>query len=288
MGRNSKLTLHQPNGWKLNGWKSWLFARIWLGFAIFSLITANFASPHQALSQTRKNIPPTKAPLPTHTTSGPKNSGTKNSIRPVLNLGSQGTEVIELQAMLKLLAYYSESVSGVYDQNTATAVAKFQKAAGLSPDGIVGNETWGRLLPPAPEVMPSSKAPTNPPVSTGTGTPESFPTPSGSKPNVNATPSATATASPSQPTSGPNSSKPPSEGESSGSEAIALPILRLGMKGPAVSGLQERLRALGFLKGSADGIFGPETQAAVKAAQRSLKLESDGVVGHATWVGLLR
>jgi peptidoglycan hydrolase-like protein with peptidoglycan-binding domain len=67
-----------------------------------------------------------------------------------------------------------------------------------------------------------------------------------------------------------------------------LPILRLGMKGPAVSGLQERLRALGYLKGGADGIFGPETQAAVKAAQRVLKLEADGVVGSDTWLGLLR
>lgn len=60
------------------------------------------------------------------------------------------------------------------------------------------------------------------------------------------------------------------------------------MQGPAVTGLQERLRTLGYLKSGADGVFGPETQAAVKAAQRKLSLEPDGVVGPATWTGLLR
>lgn len=60
------------------------------------------------------------------------------------------------------------------------------------------------------------------------------------------------------------------------------------MKGPAVEGLQQRLRSLGYLQGSVDGVFGAETQAAVKAAQRKLSLEPDGVVGNATWLGLLR
>jgi peptidoglycan hydrolase-like protein with peptidoglycan-binding domain len=60
------------------------------------------------------------------------------------------------------------------------------------------------------------------------------------------------------------------------------------MQGTAVTGLQERLRALGLLKASADGVFGAETLAAVKAAQRQFSLEADGVVGPATWEALLR
>jgi N-acetylmuramoyl-L-alanine amidase len=60
------------------------------------------------------------------------------------------------------------------------------------------------------------------------------------------------------------------------------------MKGPAVTGLQYRLQAIGVLKGAADGVFGSETQEAVKAAQRKFNLTPDGVVGPATWVGLLQ
>jgi peptidoglycan hydrolase-like protein with peptidoglycan-binding domain len=67
-----------------------------------------------------------------------------------------------------------------------------------------------------------------------------------------------------------------------------FPVLRRRMRGPAVRDLQERLRAKGFLRVSADGVFGPETQAAVKAAQRQYQLPADGIVGRATWEALLR
>jgi peptidoglycan hydrolase-like protein with peptidoglycan-binding domain len=60
------------------------------------------------------------------------------------------------------------------------------------------------------------------------------------------------------------------------------------MQGPAVRQLQERLKALGFLQGSVDGVFGAATQAAVKAAQQNFQLEPDGIVGSATWSALLR
>ncbi|NEQ77145.1 MAG: hypothetical protein F6K23_31530 [Okeania sp. SIO2C9] len=45
-------------------------------------------------------------------------------------------------------------------------------------------------------------------------------------------------------------------------------ILKIGMRGNAVRGLQQRLKAQGFLKGKIDGIFGLKTQTAVKMAQR--------------------
>ncbi|MCZ0903472.1 peptidoglycan-binding protein [Microcoleus sp. HI-ES] len=67
-----------------------------------------------------------------------------------------------------------------------------------------------------------------------------------------------------------------------------FPVLRRRMRGAAVRDLQERLRAKGFLRVSADGVFGPETQAAVKAAQRQYQLPADGIVGRATWEALLR
>jgi peptidoglycan hydrolase-like protein with peptidoglycan-binding domain len=60
------------------------------------------------------------------------------------------------------------------------------------------------------------------------------------------------------------------------------------MRGSAVNGLQERLKAIGAFKGAIDGVFGSETQEAVKSAQRSFNLEPDGIVGPATWTALLR
>ena len=60
------------------------------------------------------------------------------------------------------------------------------------------------------------------------------------------------------------------------------------MRGSAVSGLQMRLQAIGVFGGAIDGVFGTETQEAVKAAQQKFNLEPDGVVGSATWEALMR
>src|SRR6476469_6234558 len=71
-------------------------------------------------------------------------------VRPTLKLGSRGSEVIELQAALKLLGFYPDTVDGIFSQSTARAVSQFQEAAGLPPDAIVGQDTWNRLFPEAP------------------------------------------------------------------------------------------------------------------------------------------
>jgi N-acetylmuramoyl-L-alanine amidase len=60
------------------------------------------------------------------------------------------------------------------------------------------------------------------------------------------------------------------------------------MRGPAVTRLQQRLRAIGVFRGEVDGVFGSETQTAVQSAQRRYNLTPDGVVGNATWGALLR
>lgn len=58
--------------------------------------------------------------------------------------------------------------------------------------------------------------------------------------------------------------------------------LRRSARGPEVSRLQARLRDLGFSPGSIDGIFGPRTEQAVLAFQRSRGLAATGVVGPDT------
>lgn len=204
--------------------------------------------------------------------------------RPILKRDSRGAEVAELQAALKLLGYYTGTVDGVYGESTAIAVSLFQTAAGLNADGITGTATWNRLFPPD-ALTTATTAPllTSATTRTPTATAANFPIPTATKPLT--------------PSSSPSSAAPIKSGSASpvsetsapvDSSSVELPILRIGMRGPAVVRLQERLQTAGFFRGSLDGIFGPETQAAVKAAQQSYSLEADGVVGPATWRFLLR
>jgi len=58
--------------------------------------------------------------------------------------------------------------------------------------------------------------------------------------------------------------------------------LKLGDSGDQVTSIQKRLRTLGYLKSSATGYFGSDTEAAVKAFQKKNKLTQDGKVGAAT------
>lgn len=65
-----------------------------------------------------------------------------------------------------------------------------------------------------------------------------------------------------------------------------LPVLRRGCAGRAVERLQERLATLGFSPGRIDGRFGPGTEAALLAFQRSSGLLPDAVCGAVTWSAL--
>lgn len=67
-----------------------------------------------------------------------------------------------------------------------------------------------------------------------------------------------------------------------------LPVLQLGMRGTAVVALQRRLQAQGFLAGIVDGIFGSETEDAVRSAQLSYNLTANGIVDSRLWDAILR
>jgi len=62
--------------------------------------------------------------------------------------------------------------------------------------------------------------------------------------------------------------------------------LRRGSQGDDVRELQETLNARGYDCGTADGVFGKKTEAAVKAFQAANGLTADGVVGRKTWAAL--
>jgi hypothetical protein len=62
--------------------------------------------------------------------------------------------------------------------------------------------------------------------------------------------------------------------------STSRPVLREGSRGDDVTHLQRELSI------PADGIFGPQTKAAVQRFQRGQGLEQDGVVGPLTWAAL--
>ena len=66
-------------------------------------------------------------------------------------IGSQGTEVRNIQTRLKSWGYYSYSVDGIYGWRTAEAVKKFQRKHGLVADGIAGPRTLEKIGLPTGE-----------------------------------------------------------------------------------------------------------------------------------------
>lgn len=56
--------------------------------------------------------------------------------------------------------------------------------------------------------------------------------------------------------------------------------------GEAVREVQRRLNDLGYAAGTVDGVYGPRTEAAVRAFQGRSRLGADGVVGPRTWAAL--
>lgn len=68
----------------------------------------------------------------------------------VLRLGSSGQDVITLQYLLNVTAEFNSAIpaptqDGNFGRETQQSVMAFQRAAGLSPDGIVGPLTWQSL-----------------------------------------------------------------------------------------------------------------------------------------------
>ena len=55
-----------------------------------------------------------------------------------LRRGSTGSTVSQLQTKLRSMGYYSGNIDGIYGSATETAVRNFQRAGGLTVDGIAG------------------------------------------------------------------------------------------------------------------------------------------------------
>ena len=63
---------------------------------------------------------------------------------PTIKMGSKGPDVMNLQTILNSKGY-SLVVDGEFGPSTQAAVKNFQRANGLTDDGIVGPKTWEKL-----------------------------------------------------------------------------------------------------------------------------------------------
>ena len=65
---------------------------------------------------------------------------------PTLKKGAKGNITKLVQEKLVSLGYNTNGVDGIFGTGTEKAVISFQKSNGLVADGIVGKNTWGKLL----------------------------------------------------------------------------------------------------------------------------------------------
>ncbi len=159
---------------------------------------------------------------------------------------STGEDAKLVQKRLKELGYYRSNVDGKFGALSVSALKKFQAANGLKDDGIAGNDTYRILF--SSDALAKDATPT--PAVTATPVPTAVPV-------ITAVPAPTAI-----------------QGQ--------LVTLRKGSSGSAVSLLQEALINLGYLTGTADGNYGDQTEAAVRAFQRVNGLTVDGTAGPQT------
>ena len=215
----------------------------------------------------------------------------------LLKLGSRGEDVKTLQMTLKLRGYSigSAGPDGVFGADTERAVKAFQADHNLEPDGVVGpatqealhhdysgNTDYGELIkmgssgPQVAEVQRLlikagfSVGPAGADGIFGQGTYEAVRRFQESR------------GLDSDGIIGPATKK--ALKNVSSSSGISERLLKLGSRGEDVKTLQMTLKLRGYSIGSAgpDGVFGADTERAVKAFQADHNLEPDGVVGPAT------
>ena len=65
---------------------------------------------------------------------------------PVLRKCSRGSSVKALQILLNGYGFKCGNIDGDFGKNTLAATKSFQKSKGIDVDGVVGKDTWTKLL----------------------------------------------------------------------------------------------------------------------------------------------
>lgn len=249
-------------------------------------------------------LPSTATPTPTPAPKPPAPPGSSGSTsthplakysKLTLKLWSRGDAVKAMQKAIGKL-----SVDGSFGRKTEARVKEYQKAKGLAATGVVDAKVWKALMAPAkPAPTPPSSGTTSSALKTEFTSYKATTLKSGSTGAAvrvlqqglgglvvdGRMSSKTVTAVKALQTS----AKLKVTGVVDRATWDALErrvhpllthwgtVLRKGSKGTAVVALQKALRI------TADGSFGPKTEAAVKALQKSAKLTQTGLVGTVTW-----
>ena len=64
----------------------------------------------------------------------------------VLKFNSKGVLVEYVQSLLNTLGFSNLNIDGIFGSKTKEAVINFQRNFWLTPDGIIGKNTWNKLL----------------------------------------------------------------------------------------------------------------------------------------------
>lgn len=160
----------------------------------------------------------------------------------VLRQGDRGIGVRTIQYYLNFIGFFNSELSprltvdGIFGPATREAVIAFQNFYALTPDGIVGKDTWNRMVDAYNGILNAL----------------------------------------------------PAEFRSYSSLLYPGYFITTGASGKVVEQLQTFLRVIAQNNNAVptvtvDGIFGPQTQAAVTAVQRINGLPQNGAVGPITW-----
>ena len=264
----------------------------------------------------------TQAKLYGESTSSGTSTGTGSAqtvVSATLREGASGADVTALQQKLKDLGLYTGEITGSYGRLTKEAVRQYQKKNGLGADGIAGQKTLAKLFS---ETTGGTQETPSGDTNSGTTDTSATLMEGSSGVQVTALQQklkdlgyytgeitgsygrltkeavrlyqkdknlgadgvagpktlAMLNATPSTGTSGGSGSGAVSDESSK----VSNTTLRLGSQGTDVKNLQQRLKDLGYLAGSADGVFGSATETALMTFQSSNGLTADGIAGKNT------
>ena len=219
-----------------------------------------------------------------------------------LKLNSQGTKVSQLQTDLKQLGYYYAEITGNFGAKTEAAVKAFQKAKGLTADGVAGTKTLNAIAAAVDKAGGSSSGSSSTNMKLGsTGAAVSalqqnlttlgyyYGDVTGHYGNLTQqavkkfqkAKGLTQDGVASTATLNAITSALKNAGVDVGPGTVAT-TLREGDKGTAVTELQTMLKKLNYYYGSVTGSFGSLTKQAVRKFQDDNKLTVDGVACPAT------
>ena len=176
-----------------------------------------------------------------------------------LKIYTHNVDVVYLQYKLSQLGYLSTSPTGFFRSQTQRAVKEFQNDRGLDSDGIVGRSTWQALEEEFDQLGQTTYDPNDIEENIEGDTEEAVAEAEDQK----------------------------EAAEQTAINVDEMDIIRNGDSGEAVIELQENLNQLGLYPLNPDGDFGHQTELAVRQFQEMSGLNSDGVVGPATWEELL-